>query len=244
MCGRRCVVVRVSWAWRPKESLVRFTATSPPIWEGTILERSRKALASAIRPFGPNGKLRNEHVPFVDALANALGLPPDENGRAKPKPAAALTGAMKPSAAAVNLVKAFEGLHKVMPDGKVTAYRCPANVWTIGYGATGTGILPGVTWSKAKCEQRLQDDLTEFAVGVAKLLRGSKTTQHQFDALVSFAFNVGLGGLEKSTVLRKHKEGQYEAAAKAFAMWNKGGGRILPGLVRRRAAEAELYLEG
>ena len=209
-----------------------------------MVERTRKALASAIRPFGPNGRLRAEHVPYIDALANALGIPPDDGGKPKLKPAPVLTGGKKPSSAAFDIIMTFEGLHKVTGADSVTAYPCPANVWTIGYGATGPGILPGVVWTKAQCEERLQDDVTEFSAGVAKLLGDSKTTQHQFDALVSLAFNIGLGGLTKSTVLRKHKAGDYAGAADAFAMWNKGGGRILPGLVRRRAAEAELYMQG
>src|SRR4051812_42754275 len=112
------------------------------------MERTRAALADAIRPFGPNGKLRAADVPFVDALADSLGLPPDEPPPQAIKRAAPIEGQLKPSPAALELVKEFEGLHEVRPDGKVEAYRCPSNVWTIGYGATGAGILLGALWTQ------------------------------------------------------------------------------------------------
>lgn len=205
------------------------------------MERTRRALADAIRPFGPNGKLRKSDVRYVDALADALGIPPDQPAAGPSAASAPVEGELTPSPAAVAIIKEFEGLHDLRPDGLVEVYKCPANVWTIGYGATGPGILPGIVWTQEQCEERLGKDIAEFAAGIERLLADAPTAQNQFDALVSFAFNIGLAAFERSTVLKQHKAGNHSAAANAFGLWNKGGGRILGGLVRRRAAEARLY---
>lgn len=143
---------------------------------------------------------------------------------------------MKTNAAGLELICRNEGC-------KLTAYRCPAGVLTIGYGHTGPDVVRGLEISQDKADRLLADRLErEFEPGVLKLLDGgAPTTENQFSALVSLAYNIGLGGLRRSTVLRKHREGDYEAAAEAFAMWNQGGGRVLAGLVRRRKEEADLY---
>lgn len=139
---------------------------------------------------------------------------------------------MTPSSACLDLIRSFEGL-------RLRAYLCPAGVWTIGYGATGPDIREGLVWTPAQATERLKRDLAVFATGVSRL--APRTTQGQYDALVSFAFNLGLGALRDSTLLRLHNEGKYADAAKQFARWNKAGGRVLGGLTRRRAAEATLY---
>ena len=131
------------------------------------------------------------------------------------------------------LVAEFEGF-------RAEAYLCPANVWTIGYGFT-SGVKPGDVITREEADARLDAELAHFASGVRPLLK-RPATPNQFGAMVSLAFNIGIAGFAKSSVLRLHNAGDFEGAARAFAMWNKAGGKVLPGLVRRRAAEADLYL--
>lgn len=121
------------------------------------------------------------------------------------------------------------------------AYRCPAGIWTIGFGFT-KGVKEGDVMTREEAEARLDAELAHFADGIRNLITGI-TTENQFGAMVSLAFNIGVGAFSRSTVLRLHNAGDYEGAARAFGMWVKAGGRVLPGLVRRRAAEAALYLE-
>jgi lysozyme len=113
--------------------------------------------------------------------------------------------------------------------------------WTIGVGHTGSEVHPGLTITREQADAQLRQDLAKFERGVAALVAGHATTQGQFDALVSFAFNLGLGALGGSSLLRLHKGGSFAAAATEFGKWSHSAGRVLPGLVRRRAAEAALY---
>lgn len=140
---------------------------------------------------------------------------------------------MQPSSECLDLIRSFE-------DIRLKAYLCPARVWTIGYGATGAGIHERTVWTLDQAKARLAHDVATFAAGVSAL--APRCNQHQFDALVSFAFNVGLDALRKSTLLRLHNRGLYADAAHEFARWNKAGGIALKGLTRRRTAEAALYL--
>lgn len=128
----------------------------------------------------------------------------------------------------------------------------PNDVPTIGYGSTGRGIHVGDVWTEEQAEARFLTDLAGFGAGVNRLLEGAPTTQNQFDALVSLAYNIGLDededakaeGLGDSTLLRKHKAGDYAGAAAQFPLWNKQAGRVLNGLTRRRLAEQAIYQEG
>lgn len=146
---------------------------------------------------------------------------------------------MIPSQRCADLVAQFEGY-------KATAYRCPANVWTIGHGTThypnGAPVKEGDTCTEAQANAWLLGELEEMGAKVTKLVKTS-ITQNQFDALCSFAYNVGAGALSSSTLLKKLNAGDYQGAADQFPLWNKGGGKVLPGLVKRRAAERELFLE-
>lgn len=141
----------------------------------------------------------------------------------------------------LDLIYHFEGKLKKLPDGRYKAYRCPAGVWTIYAGCT-EGVKPGMVVTEDEGEAMFRTELAKFEKAVERLVT-CNMTQCQFDALVSFAYNVGVGGLSKSSVLRHFNRGNVEAAAKAFHLWNKGGGRVLAGLVRRRAAEAALFLD-
>lgn len=142
---------------------------------------------------------------------------------------------------ALDLIKTFEGL-------RLKAYRCPAGVWTIGYGHT-KGVYPGMTITEELANKFLIDDIWNFEREVDSLVKVS-ITQNQFNALVSFAFNVGSDiddddiaeGLGDSTLLRKLNRGDVLGAADEFSKWNKSRGRVLSGLTKRRCAERTLFL--
>lgn len=143
---------------------------------------------------------------------------------------------MKPSADCLALVKHFEGYFS-------ESYRCPAGVWTIGYGHTGLThkdgtVKAGRRVTEAQADALLAHDLAAFADRVNRLVT-VPLTQHQFDALVSFDFNTG--GLAKSTLLRKLNAGNYSAVPAELGKWDKAGGQRLRGLTRRRASEANLW---
>lgn len=151
---------------------------------------------------------------------------------------------MNPSEACIALVKQFEGYAKELPDGGAIAYPDPGTngpPWTIGFGSTGPDIHRGTVWTRAQCEARLADDLNKFSSGVSAAIGSAETTQHQFDAMLSLAYNVGLANFKSSTLLKKHKAGDYSGAAAEFAKWNRAAGRVMAGLTRRREAEATLY---
>ena len=135
--------------------------------------------------------------------------------------------------AGLDLIKSFEGL-------KLRAYLCPAKVWTIGFGSTGPHVTPGKVITEAQADELLQDDLDRFEKAVTRLVT-VPLTQHQYDALVSFAFNVGISALERSTLLKRVNAKLFDQAKAEFAKWNRAGGRPLAGLTRRRAAEAALF---
>ncbi|KMN36495.1 muraminidase [Chromobacterium sp. LK1] len=140
---------------------------------------------------------------------------------------------MKTSDAGITLVKSSEGL-------KLVAYKCPAGIWTNGYGHTGPDVTPGQVITQAQADALLARDLERFEAGVARLVK-VPLNQNQFDALVCFSFNLGLGALQGSTLLRLLNAGDYAGAAAQFPRWNKAGGKELPGLARRRAAEQSLF---
>lgn len=147
----------------------------------------------------------------------------------------------------IALIQQFEGLAKLRQDGMVEAYPDPGTggaPWTIGWGATGVGIAKGTVWSRKQCDDRLAADLVRYADDVKAALGSAlpRTSQAQFDALVSFHYNTGAIG--RATLTAKHKAGDHAGAAAEFARWNRAGGRILAGLTRRRAAEAKLYTSG
>lgn len=139
---------------------------------------------------------------------------------------------MRISERGLNLIKRFEGL-------RLHAYRCPAGVWTIGYGHTRTA-KPDARISPERAQELLHEDLAQLELGVDDC--AGLCTHSQFDAFVSFAYNLGLEALRSSTLLKLHKLGQHKLAAAEFTRWVHANGRRLPGLVRRRAAEAQLYL--
>jgi len=143
----------------------------------------------------------------------------------------------------IELVKKFEGLHKVGEDGMVRAYRCPAGRWTIGYGAT-KGVRSGMIITREQAEARLIEDLEEHQKAIYRNVN-VPLTQGQFDALVSFVFNLGEGNFKSSTLLKKLNKGLYDECPEQIMRWNKArvDGKLQPlrGLTRRRAAEAAIF---
>ena len=145
---------------------------------------------------------------------------------------------MKLTAEGLALIKEFEGF-------RARAYKCPAGIWTIGYGHTSNAGPPavheGMVVSRDVADAILSNDVAVFASGIAKELK-VELSGHQFSALVSFAYNVGLGNFRSSSVLRAVNAGDTAAVPRRLQLWIKAGGKVLPGLVRRRAAEAELFV--
>lgn len=128
---------------------------------------------------------------------------------------------------------------------RLAAYPDPGSggdPWTIGWGATGPDIRAGLVWTQAQADARLVQDLRQLAAQMTQACGAAPTSGNQFGAMCSLAYNIGLRHFLGSSVLRLHHAGEHHDAAAAFGAWNKGGGRVLPGLVRRRAAEAALYL--
>lgn len=188
---------------------------------------SRKSIFDAIKAARGKGFTPDE-VPLIDVLLDRLGVPKD-----------APAGVRRIGPRGLKLIKDFESL-------QLKAYRDPVGIWTIGYGSTGAHVKPGMVITEAQAEALLLKDLSRFEARVDKA--APNATDNQFAAMVSLAFNVGLGdpvkgiqGFLTSTVLRKHLAGDHMGAASAFAMWNKAGGQVSRGLTRRRAAEAQLY---
>ncbi|MFS2110986.1 lysozyme [Sphingomonas sp. Sphisp140] len=152
---------------------------------------------------------------------------------------------MTPSQNCVSLVEEFEGCAQKQADGSFKAYPDPGTggePWTIGWGSTGSDITESTVWTQAQCDARLQSSLTSFSAQVSSLLEGgAPTSQNQFDALVDFAYNLGVGNLSSSTLLKLHKQGDYAGAAAQFPLWDHADGKVMPGLQKRRAAEQTLY---
>jgi lysozyme len=166
----------------------------------------------------------------------------------------------------VKLSKAGEDLMHRFEGCRNKPYLCPADIWTIGYGHVlyqEQIRLPVVTdkpnvvvrkkfslkqgdnrvWSKQEIDDLFKKDVATFERGVLRLVPGVVGRQGAFDALVSISFNFGLGNLQRSTIRMRANRGDWEGAAEAFRAWTKGGGKVLPGLVRRREAEIALFLQ-
>lgn len=143
---------------------------------------------------------------------------------------------MKISQDGVDILKHFEGC-------RLQAYPDPASggaPWTIGYGHTGPEVKPGLKWTQAQADAVLLLDLASFEKSVTSAVR-VPLTQPQFDALVCFAYNVGVGNLQSSTLLAKLNGRDYAGAQAQFIRWNKAAGKELAGLTRRRKAEAARF---
>jgi GH24 family phage-related lysozyme (muramidase) len=139
---------------------------------------------------------------------------------------------------ALDLIRRFEGC-------RLEAYLCPANVWTIGYGHTGPNVKPELKITQADAEALLLSDVERFARAVDTWIK-VKLSNNQRCALISFTFNVGIGALQESTLRKRLNNGEdaVKVAMEELPRWNKGDGKILEGLVRRRKAEVDLFCRG
>ena len=147
---------------------------------------------------------------------------------------------MKVNAEGYALIKRFEGC-------RLKAYKCPANVWTIGFGNTfyedGTKVKEGDVITQQRADELAKFIIDQFAVSIAPFIQKT-LTENQFSACVSLAYNIGTGGFKKSSVFKKLNVNPNDATiAESFRLWNKGGGKILAGLVKRREAEIQLYFK-
>lgn len=142
---------------------------------------------------------------------------------------------MKYSDAGLALTQHFEGC-------RLNAYQDSVGVWTIGFGHTA-GVHPGMSCTQQQAEEWLQSDIHWAEYAVNKYVT-APLTQSEFDALVDFTFNLGVGNFVHSTLLRLLNAEDYEGAANEFPKWNRAGGKILPGLTARRLAEQEMFKNG
>lgn len=141
------------------------------------------------------------------------------------------------SARGRELIESFEGRRH-------TAYPDPATggkPWTVGIGSTGPDVVPGLTWTDTEIDERFTADLRRFEVGINKMLL-VPVTQNQFDSLVSLNYNIGLHNFQSSTLLKLLNRGEHWKAAGEFTRWSFANGQQMPGLLRRRRAEMELFV--
>jgi lysozyme len=141
---------------------------------------------------------------------------------------------MVPSPSIITFIQGFEQcrLDSYMPT--------PKDKPTIGWGTTGDDVTMGMTWTQQQCDDRFATDLDRFADGVSSLLTVD-TAQNQFDAMLSLAYNIGLGNFKASTLLRLHNQQDFDAVPAQFLRWNLQAGQVLAGLTRRRQGEADIY---
>ncbi|MBA3752666.1 MAG: lysozyme [Nitrospira sp.] len=144
---------------------------------------------------------------------------------------------MKTNRDGIELIKSFEGC-------KLKAYKCPAGIWTVGYGHTSSAGQPkvtsGMTITQAQAEEILVADLATYEAAVAEAITRFMN-ENQFAAMVSLCFNIGAANFRKSSVCRYFNDGLAAKAANSFLLWNKASGKAMKGLLRRRAAEMALY---
>ena len=152
---------------------------------------------------------------------------------AEQKPKSGVRTNMHISAEGLSLIKKFEGC-------ELKAYRCAANVLTIGYG-TIKNVTEGMEITQEEAETLLQEEMHEYEGYINDMVK-VPLEQHQFDAMVSWVFNLGSGNLSSSTLLKKLNNSEYDEVPAQIRRWNKAGGKVLDGLIRRREAEAKMFL--
>lgn len=190
----------------------------------------RKPVFDAVKAARGGRAFLPMEVALLDGTLDTLGVP--REGQAAKR---------KIGPKGIALIKRWEGC-------KLTAYPDPGTggkPFTIGWGTTridGRAVRPGETITQARADELLEKQLESYAAEVAKAIGDAPTTQEQFDALVSFHYNTG--AIATATLTKKHKAGDYAGAANEFARWNRAGGRVMQGLVNRRADEAALYKSG
>lgn len=134
-----------------------------------------------------------------------------------------------------DLIKQFEGC-------QLKAYKCPAGIWTCGWGTTGADVKPDTVWTQEQADTRMAKDAQKFVDGVLKLSPVLKDHPNKLAAVADFAYNCGLSNYQQSTLCIKVNSQDWQAAAEEFGKWIRGGGKVLPGLIKRREAEKKLFL--
>jgi len=199
----------------------------------TGLTDGRAAIFAAVRAAGGPGLFNDPaRIAALDSLLDTFGIERHGSGRHEISPAG------------IALIQRFESCARPLGDGRFAAYPDPGGKdgrpWTIGWGSTGPDIDASTVWTQLECNARFTRDLQRYVAEVVAALDGAPASQGQFDALVSFHYNTG--AIRRATLTRRHKSGDYVGAAREFGKWIYSDGRRLAGLVRRRAAEASLYL--
>ncbi len=211
---------------------------------------NRQSIFATVRQMLGRGFRQTEVAQLDDAIDQAI------EGKAVPDAPSQSENNQVPgriSEVGEALIKQFEGCARLRRDGMIQAYPDPGtggDPWTIGWGSTGRDhfnggkIRKGTVWTQKQCDERATNDYRRYADDVVRALGSAiaNTSQGQFDALVSFHYNTGAIG--RATLTRKHVAGDHAGAAREFSRWNKAGGRVMKGLVRRRAAEERLYRSG
>ena len=142
----------------------------------------------------------------------------------------------------LELIKKYEGCHKRMADGRLVAYKCPAGVWTVGWGSTGRYIKEGTIWTQEKADERLEKDAQaaiDAALKASPILQGK---EYKLAAIADFIYNLGIGNYQSSTLKKRVDTGDWISAVSEIKRWNKAGGKVLAGLTARREDEAKLLL--
>lgn len=142
----------------------------------------------------------------------------------------------------LELIKKYEGCHKRQADGTLISYKCPAGVWTIGWGSTGRYIKEGTVWTQEKADERLVKDAQaaiDAALKASPILQGA---DFKLAAIADFVYNLGIGNYQSSTLKKRVDAGNWLEASQEIRRWNKAGGKVLAGLTARREDEAKLLM--
>lgn len=189
---------------------------------------NRKPIFDEVRDLLGRGFLPREVSRLDRAIDRAMALAPPARTLGQPGKA---------------LIRKWEGCARRLPDGRFAAYPDPGSAdgrpWTIGWGSTGPDIAKDTVWTQAQCDARFDRDIEAYVDQVAAAIGAAPTSAGQFDALVSFHYNTG--AIPKATLTRLHVEGRHDEAQAEFGKWVYNDGRVMTGLVRRRAEEAALY---
>ena len=137
----------------------------------------------------------------------------------------------------IALIKLFEGCF-------LKAYLCPARVWTCGWGSTGPDVREGVEWTQEQADDRMEKDAIAFYVAALRASPTLHLNEKIHGAVSDFCYNLGTGRYKSSTFKKRIDEGDYESAIHELQKWTRGGGKILPGLVKRRMKEGDLIMQG
>ena len=140
----------------------------------------------------------------------------------------------------LEIIKKYEGCHKKMADGRLMSYKCPAGVWTIGWGSTDIDIREGTIWTQEQADKRLEHDAqlaVNSALRLSPILQGK---EFKLAAIADFIYNCGAGAYQTSTLKKRVDAGDWLSAVSEIKRWNKAGGKVLGGLTARREDEAKL----